>query len=208
MTKRVGVCCNRLAIIASGLLIVAAPARGQETPQPLPIDVLLNASVLSPFSEPAIAPDGRLIAYTVVDRKRAGGLDEAREYLTAIPWSAVGADIWVSDLTGTNKRNLTQSVGNNWLPSWSPDGQRLAFISDRENTGEPARGRLWIWDRTTDTVTVVGDVPLVRNQGELAWSLDGAKIALRVRPQGCRRTNIWSGWRDRRPRRTRPRRAM
>jgi Tol biopolymer transport system component len=33
---------------------------------------------------------------------------------------------------GTDARQLTDAPGDDWMASWSPDGERLAFFSDRD----------------------------------------------------------------------------
>ena len=38
---------------------------------------------------------------------------------------------------GTNQRRLTQNPFKDWEPSWSTDGKRIAFTSDREVDGNP-----------------------------------------------------------------------
>ena len=41
-------------------------------------------------------------------------------------------EIYVMDADGNNLRNLTNHLAWDESPSWSPDGQRIAFQSDRE----------------------------------------------------------------------------
>jgi Tol biopolymer transport system component len=60
-------------------------------------------------AEPSGSRDGRLLAFTVPGE--AGGI------------SVVRAD-------GTGQRSLTK---HGWLPSWSPDGNWIAFITDRDS---------------------------------------------------------------------------
>lgn len=59
---------------------------------------------------PAWAPDGR-IAYTST---RGGNLD-----------------VMVADTGGGNARRLTRGLGVDETPSWSPDGRRIAYTSQR-----------------------------------------------------------------------------
>ena len=65
-----------------------------------------------PYEVPRISPDGKQLAF---------GVDDGR-----------AANIWIYALGGTSApRQLTFS-GKNRFPIWTPDGQRVAFQSDRE----------------------------------------------------------------------------
>ena len=41
-------------------------------------------------------------------------------------------EIYVMDADGGNQRRLTNNPASDLSPSWSPDGKRIAFISDRD----------------------------------------------------------------------------
>ena len=60
---------------------------------------------------PAWSPNGHLIAYA---SEVAGS------------W-----DVWVMNADGSSKRRVTTLGSNDTEPTWSPDGQWLAFVSDR-----------------------------------------------------------------------------
>ena len=70
-------------------------------------------------SSPSWSPDGKRIAFAS-DR-------EGRVNIHGIPTY----DICVMDANGGNRRNLTNNPSNDSSPSWSPDGKRIAFASDR-----------------------------------------------------------------------------
>ena len=48
----------------------------------------------------------------------------------------VDSDIYVIDADGKNQRRLTRNPSRNTDPSWSPDGQRIVFVSHRDGNKE------------------------------------------------------------------------
>ena len=41
-------------------------------------------------------------------------------------------EIYVMDIDGKNSRNLTDNRDKDYSPSWSPDGERIVFTSERD----------------------------------------------------------------------------
>ena len=81
-------------------------------------------------------------------------------------------EIWVMNADGTDQTRLTTLQGISRGPLWSPDGTRIAFTSNRDNSdGNPD---LWVMstDGTDQTRLTNGAIP----EG-LSWSPDGTRIA-------------------------------
>lgn len=46
------------------------------------------------------------------------------------------SDIWISDLSGQNARQLTNEIGLQYCPVFSPDAKQIAFVSSNEAGGQ------------------------------------------------------------------------
>jgi Tol biopolymer transport system component len=107
--------------------------------------------------EPAWSPDGRRIAFmSYRDERPLGGRR----------WQAL---MQVMNAEGSEQRRLTRLSNSDGSFSWSPDGRRIAFVSDRDGNDE-----VYVID-----VERGGLRNLTRNparDGHPAWSFDGRKI--------------------------------
>jgi dipeptidyl aminopeptidase/acylaminoacyl peptidase len=115
--------------------------------------------------DPQLAPDGRTVAFVVTV------LSEDRdEYLS---------NIWLVGTTGGTPRRFTAGPGRDAAPRWSPDGSRLAFVSERE-AGK--KGQLYVMPAAGGEAVRLTD--LRHGVGTPAWSPDGTRLAFVARVGG------------------------
>jgi len=98
------------------LFALAGLAAGQ---QPFDVHALLK---LDRISDPQISPDGRLVAFTV----QSIDLENNRK----------PKHIYVVPVSGGEAIRLTREGNLNERPRWSPDGKKIAFISDRSGSAQ------------------------------------------------------------------------
>ena len=110
-------------------------------------------------SSPELSPDGRYVLYT-----KDGQIYRARV--------SRGAPLSAMDTGGVP---YIRGWGRNGSPRWSPDGAKIAYVSDRENHAFVA-----VYDVKSRRVTYVS--PGVDCDGGPTWSPDGKRIAFYRRP--------------------------
>jgi TolB protein len=136
-----------------GIYVTNADGSGQRR--------LLARDVRGNFAFLSWSPDGRRIAF--VDRRDRN------------------LDIYVVNADGSGQRRLTDNVGRDTNPVWSPDSRRIAFESNWQ-----------VWLMGADGS---GKRRLTRNGGRNfapAWSPDGERIAFERR-LGRRQSVPWCG---------------
>jgi len=91
-------------------------------------------------------------------------------------------DLYVINADGTGETPLTSDTTNEGQPTWSPDGTKLAFITDRDGNNE-------IYVINADGTGLRRLTADPADDEQPAWSPDGAKIAFVSNRSG--RLNIW-----------------
>jgi dipeptidyl aminopeptidase/acylaminoacyl peptidase len=146
---------------------------------PLPVESVVKARYFGEFTPITFSPDGDRLAYTVRENQRNSFQTSQDFYRTGVPWYSEGADIRVVRVSTGEEENLTGGVGNNWLPTWSPDGRFLAFLSDRDGSGQ---AKLWIWEVLKHSLRKLFDSGVRADQ--IAWMPDSRRLLVTTLPLG------------------------
>ena len=122
----------------------------------LPVFVAEDVFEMEYANDPQVSPDGARVAYvrTSMDIMT----DQAKR------------TIWVVDSNGDNHRPLVSGSGNFSSPRWSPSGDRLAYLSNRD--GKTQLFVQWLDGGETAKVTALPQSPR-----SIVWSPDGKYIA-------------------------------
>ena len=135
---------------------MAGDEQAPSAPQPLTTEQLVTHRRPS---DPQISPGGERIAFTLRP------VSKEKEH----PESA----IWVVSFAGGEPRQFTAGQWDDEEPRWSPDGRRLAFLSDRAERGKKS---VYIMPADGGEARRVFD-----QQGDmeqLSWSPDGRFLAV------------------------------
>ncbi len=111
------------------------------------------------------SPDGRKVA---LNRWRPG----------------TSADIWTADADGKNLTQLTNNPATDSQASWFPEGDKLAFLSDRNDN------RMAMWTISLATGKEEPFLDLGEGVQFAALSPDGAHVAFNLNQNGA--VNLWT----------------
>src|SRR6266478_5264640 len=165
------------AVFALSIVRIANSACAQRN-EPMPVEEALRVREFGEHMPIAFSPDGKWLAFTVGDNQKRKITAQGMYYRSGIPSAGVGADVCVSNTTTLEAQCLGDGKNDSWLPAWSPDGHRLAFISDRDDSGQ---ARLWVWETDKNNVRKISEVN-VRGD-EIQWTPDSRYVLVTTMPQ-------------------------
>jgi acylaminoacyl-peptidase len=139
------------ATLALALIAAQAPAG-----EPLPPLKAADVFEIEQVSDPQIAPDGRRVVYV---RQFADVVTDKRY-----------SNLWIVGADGKDHRPLTTGRRSDSRPRWSPDGGRLAWVSEVDDKQQIVVR--WMDSGQTLVVTRMDSAP-----GGISWSPDGSRLA-------------------------------
>jgi dipeptidyl aminopeptidase/acylaminoacyl peptidase len=140
------------SLIAFFQFLLLTAIQSQKNWSPEQLLKIKNISAVVP------SPDGLRVLYTV---RQAVMSDDRSEYVN---------QVYMCNSDGTNHIQLTRGDKNSANPKWSPDGNRLAFTSSRDN-----KNNLYILPVAGGEAEKLTDVKT--SVGTYEWSHDGKMIA-------------------------------
>ncbi len=144
------------AIIVAAFAVLTAAAQPRPAAAPSGVLVPMDIFHVRYDSDPQISPDGTKIVY--------------ERHFADIFHDRWRSNLWIVNYDGRDDRPLTTGDFSDSFPRWSPDGTRVAYISDRD--GHPQIYVRWMDTGQTAEITHLTHPPM-----GISWSPDGKDIA-------------------------------
>ncbi len=147
----------RFVLITVVLAVFASAALAEPKPRILDKETFFQ---MESIANPVIAPDGSQIVFT------RGFVDGKKDQNAS--------SLWIVDARGERLRQLTEGTFRDSSPAFSPDGKKIAFLSNR--SGSSQIHVMWVDTREMAQLTRLDTDPSAP-----LWSPDGSRIAFTVR---------------------------
>ncbi|MCH2488663.1 MAG: S9 family peptidase [Flavobacteriales bacterium] len=146
----------RFIVFTGCLFYISATATAQEFKKFEYLDVFQ----LEYAGDPQIAPNGEQIVY------RRTGFDIMKD--------RSAGNLWILNSDGSNHRKLTTREGNESNARWSPNGDRIAFVSSTDEGSE-----IYVYWVRSGAIAKLSQ--LENSPSNLQWSPDGSAIAFSMK---------------------------
>ncbi|MBI2963639.1 MAG: TolB family protein [Deltaproteobacteria bacterium] len=120
---------------------------------------------------PSWSPDGRRIVFHARRPAQKGDALPTRK-------------IWIIDRDGRNERRLSDGAAEEYHPVFSPDGSRIAFVSEANGSRD-----VWLMDADGKNPLPLTDDPGLEDHP--CWSPDGSRLAYVALPKDGGNFDLW-----------------
>jgi dipeptidyl aminopeptidase/acylaminoacyl peptidase len=165
-----------LTIVFLGLSLTGSDSGQAQQARALKIEDALHIRSFGDFSSPQFSPDGKWLAVAVRDKGSISTVLSQSWMKTGAPSWGLGSEIWITNRETGETTALTKGVGEGWMPSWSPDGHSLAFLS----SGSGGQAHVWIWNASTKKLKQASDAAVRGTQ--LQWMQDSQHLLVMILP--------------------------
>lgn len=175
----VGMRLARVVSLVAALSLASAAVGAREEDAPLgeeardevglPIHRLTSGREIDAM--PSWAPDGRRIVFHSRRPPEKGETTPTRK-------------IWIMDADGKNARKLSHGFGDEYHPVFSPDGRKIAFVSETNGNRD-----IWVMDADGANPIPLTDDPGIEEHP--CWSPDGKQIAYTALPKEGGNFDLW-----------------
>lgn len=146
-------------VVVSLLVVLSASAAVAQTTVEWSPELQVK---LKGVAAPRVSPDGKRVVYTVSD---AAMTADKSEYVN---------QIWLATIATKQNTQLTFGDKSSFNPKWSPDGNWIAFVSNRKDN----KNNIYLLSLNGGEAEALTDVKT--GVSNFAWSPDGKSIAFRM----------------------------
>lgn len=154
---------------------MAIPASAEICGNPLDAETAIRNNLFSQDDRPVLSPDGRYAAYTLLEWPREQSAAGVYILPNGMVTRLAGAELYLTEVETGDILEINPGDWSNWKPAFSPDGRKIAFLSDA--AGEP---NIWVFDINAAEARQVSDarvfVQLWTALDRPAWSPDSSAV--------------------------------
>jgi len=148
---------TRLLLAIAIVVLLGDASIASDERRPVRLDDLF---ALKQVSAPQISPDGSRVAYALTE------IDERADRSRS--------DIWVARWDGSETLRLTKTPQSEHFPRWSPNGERLAFLSPGSDPQAP--DQIWLVDASGGQPERITE--LANGVSDFDWAPDSRRLVL------------------------------